>query len=396
MPFPASPTLSGLPGQSSDTGLKVVSFAELFSSAGTDGTARVGKDGATGADAIDAHQRFAPPPRFGDRSFSNYIPQHPSQVVAMERLSRLADDRGAAGQRGLRLSAVSPTQSVPRRFGARWLSGLALPHRGRKGQTPAGIYLDGGFGVGKTHLLVAFWNAVPGPRAYLSFDELMFHVGLVGVHAAAESFKGHQLIAIDEWELDDPGNLKLALAFLRGVIGNGVFVAVTSNTLPLELGAGRFSQKDFHSEIEELASGFEVVTVEGKDYRHRHFEADPGRSYFLDPATFELRLSQCEGRVARGGFPDLLAALGKVHPVRYRSITKSVDALFVEDVVAVPGLFDALRWVHFVDSAYDAGTRLVATGGIALGELFAAADLRGPYGKKLSRCLSRMEEMLGA
>jgi cell division protein ZapE len=180
------------------------------------------------------------------------------------------------------------------------------------------------------------------------------------------------------------------------VIRGRVFVSVTSNTLPLELGAGRFSRKDFRREIEELATGFEVVTIEGQDYRHRHFEADPGRRYFIDSMVFEERLRQAPERAARGDFADVLVALSEIHPIRYRDIAAGLDGLFVERVASIPRLPDALRWVHFIDSIYDAGTRLAATGELALGDLFSAGELSGPYGKKLSRCLSRMEELLGA
>jgi len=322
---------------------------------------------------------FSPPPRFGGRTFSDYLPQHPSQSAALTRLTCLATE-------------LCDGDARPR---SRW-SPTAFFRRTRPAARRSGIYLDGGFGVGKTHLLVALWHAAPGPKAYLSFDELMFHVGLAGIQPAAGGFRSYRLIAIDEWELDDPGNLKLALAFLRAIVAGGTFVAVTSNTLPLELGNGRFSQKDFGSEIEELAGEFEVVTIEGEDYRHRRFEADPGRRYFLDPGAFEERLRGLPGRTARDGFAAILSALADVHPIRYREIASALDSLFVEGVVPIAGLPDALRWVHFIDSVYDAGTRLAATGDVALGDLFEPRDLQGPYGKKLSRCLSRMEEMLGS
>lgn len=324
-------------------------------------------------------REFTPPPRFADRLFSNYLPQHETQAKAAERLRAIATDLTEVGGNP-RTSWWPPS----------------LLRAGRRSRRHSGVYLDGGFGVGKTHLLVALWHASPGPKAYLSFDELMYFLGLAGISTAIAGFASYRLIAIDEWELDDPGNLKLALAFLRGVIRDGAFVSVTSNTLPHQLGAGRFSRKDFRLEIEELAAGFEVVTVEGQDYRQRHFEAVPGRRYFLDPVAYEERLRAAPGLAARGDFTDMLATLAEVHPIRYREIAGGLDGLFIQRVTPIARLPDALRWVHFIDSIYDAGTRLAATGDLALGELFPAGDLSGPYGKKLSRCLSRMEELLGA
>lgn len=317
---------------------------------------------------------FVPPARFADKSFDSYRPAHASQAAAAERLRVLAAEMGDAAAGGLL---------------RRLRRGIGGVRRG------TGVYLDGGFGVGKTHLLAALWHAAPYPKAYLSFDELVHFIGLVGVDEARRGFSTQRLAAVDEWELDDPGNLKLALAFLRGAMADGLRVVVTSNTLPLELGAGRFNQKDFLSEIEELSSAFEVVRMEGDDYRHRHFEADPGREYYLD----EARLAGAAAEVGRGalhvGFDELLAGIARVHPIRFAALVDPVEAIFVRGVRPVRAMTDALRWVHLVDVVYDAAVPFRASGSVGLSDLFTAEALQGPYGKKLSRCLSRMEEMLG-
>jgi predicted ATPase len=51
--------------------------------------------------------------------------------------------------------------------------------------------------------------------------------------------------------------------------------------------------------------------------------------------------------------------------------------------------------VHFVDTLYDSAVPLRASSDLSLNALFPHSFVTGPYGKKLSRCLSRMEEMLG-
>ncbi|HEU0014870.1 MAG TPA: cell division protein ZapE [Longimicrobium sp.] len=325
-------------------------------------------------DAAELLAGFVPPPRFADKRFENYAPdpRHPSQAAALARLRRLADELHAAGGGWSRLRAA---------FGGR--------ARG------SGVYLDGGFGVGKTHLLAAVWHASPGPRAYLSFDELVHTLGLLGVERTREAFRGHRLIAVDEWELDDPGNLRLALAFLRGALADGARVVTTSNTVPDELGRGRFSQKSFAAEIEELAGAFETLRVEGDDYRHRRFEADPGRAYFLDSSALDAASAAAGERGLRVRFGELLAGLGQVHPIRFAALVDEIGALVIEDVRPITELFDGLRWVHFVDKLYDAAVPLAASAEIGLGELFPREWLAGPFGKKFSRCLSRMEEMLG-
>ena len=80
--------------------------------------------------ASEIASEFTPPPQFAHAEFSNYRPdpEFPSQREALELLQRFAQDAGAKPG-GL--------------FG--W---------GKKASTEKpGVYLDGGFGVGKTHLL---------------------------------------------------------------------------------------------------------------------------------------------------------------------------------------------------------------------------------------------------
>jgi cell division protein ZapE len=317
---------------------------------------------------------FVPPPRFAAKRFADYVPdpRHPSQARAAARLREVAAELRSGGGVGRRLRAL---------FGG--------------GEAGTGVYLDGGFGVGKTHLLAALWHESPAPSAYLSFDELVHTIGLLGVEGTRAAFRGRRLVAVDEWELDDPGNLKMALAFLRGALADGVRVATTSNTIPDELGRGRFDQKSFTGEIEELSGAFEVLEIEGEDFRHRRFTADPGRAYFLDERGVDEALTRAAPRALAADFPALAAALGQVHPIRFAAMAEAVDEVLVRGMEPVASLFDGLRWVHFVDKLYDRAVPLAMTSTVALGELFPPSFLAGAYGKKFSRCLSRMEEMLG-
>jgi cell division protein ZapE len=311
-----------------------------------------------------------------DKTFAAYQPDalHPSQGEALARMRGLAADMLREARRPLasRLKAA--------------LGG---------GRAPAGVYLDGGFGVGKTHLLAGLWHAAPAPKAYLSFDELVYTIGLLGVGGTRDAFRGFRLVAVDEWELDDPGNLKLALAFLRSALDDGVRVATTSNTVPDELGRGRFSQKDFRAEIEELASAFQALRVEGEDFRHRRFQADPGRAYFLTAAEMAAAKTSAGPHAVHARFDALLAGLASVHPIRYADAADALDALLVDGVRTITDLPSGLRWVHLVDKLYDSAVPLAATSEGPLSALFPATFLSGSYGKKFSRCLSRMEEMLG-
>jgi len=319
---------------------------------------------------------FVPPRRFAAKRFDDYRPdpRHPSQAEAVARLRAIAAELREASAAG---------------FGRRLRALFGGEERG------SGVYLDGGFGVGKTHLLAALWHEAPPPAAYLSFDELVYTIGLLGVEGTREAFRGRRLVAVDEWELDDPGNLKMALAFLRGALADGIRVATTSNTIPDELGRGRFDQKNFRAEIEELSGAFEVLEIAGEDFRHRRFQADPGRAGFLDAAAMAEAERSAGERALAADFGALLRALGEVHPIRYVALVDGFDELLVRAVHPIGSLYDGLRWVHFVDKLYDRAVPVAMSSDTALGELFPPAFLTGAYGKKFSRCLSRMEEMLG-
>jgi cell division protein ZapE len=104
---------------------------------------------------------FAVPPRFDNATFATYEPdpEYPSQQAARQRLRDAVAELNAAGERrGL--------------FG--WL------HRGSEPGWQA-LYLDGRFGVGKTHLLAAAHHAADVAKAYLSFQELTFAVGALSM-----------------------------------------------------------------------------------------------------------------------------------------------------------------------------------------------------------------------
>ncbi|MDR9390968.1 MAG: cell division protein ZapE [Trueperaceae bacterium] len=307
---------------------------------------------------------FVPPPRFGTTDFASYAPSDPTQATARDRVAAFAE------------AAAQPRRSAP------W----------RRRRSGAGLYLDGGFGVGKTHLLAAAWHAAPLPEAakrYLSFQELVFVLGVLGRDGAAEAFADVRLLCLDEFELDDPGNTLLIATFLRGAFARGTDVLTTSNTDPAAQGRGRFAAQDFRREIQGIADRFEVVRLEGPDHRAGRREGGWTPSDALDAAV-----ASADGTVAVGTGADLHGVLERHHPVRYRDVLAGVDALALRDLAPIAGQNEALRFVHFVDKAYDLGVGLRAHGTAPPEALFDARYREGAYAKKHHRALSRLAEML--
>ncbi len=307
---------------------------------------------------IPGREDWVPPPRFGTVRFADYRPAHPSQTAALEAVQRFA--------------------APPQR--ARW------PWRRPEATKPTGLYLDGGFGVGKTHLLAALWHATPEPRkVYLSFAELVAAIGTLGMPRALEELGHERLYCIDEFELDDPGNTLIVKAFLAFVFDHGARVLTTSNTAPNAQGEGRFDAASFRREIQSIAARFHTVRIDGPDHRFAH--RDRG---LLTPSA----VAAAPGDAVRASWGELHEALAGLHPVRYGAWGRTARGFVVGGVEAIPDQQRALRWVHFVDKLYDQRVPLWLLGDIDLSELFDPHYAAGAYAKKHDRCRSRLAEML--
>jgi cell division protein ZapE len=303
----------------------------------------------------------------------------PPRQFASATLDSYRPDRDYPSQ-GAALAAI-------RRFSAGWASGKGgFFGRRKASDSRPGIYLDGGFGVGKTHLLAALWHAAPGRKYFGTFIEFTALVGALGYQPTVALLKGATLICIDEFELDDPGDTRLMSRLLSDLVASGARLAATSNTPPNALGEGRFAAQDFLREIDALAARFEIVRIDGLDYRRRDVE---GHAIALSATDLFAQLSAVEGVVTIDDFDSLLGTLSKVHPSRYVRLVEGIDAVAVTDVHPLANQTDALRFVAFVDRLYDAQVRLVASG-TPLDQVFPSDMLSGGYRKKYLRCISRL------
>ncbi|WP_344438284.1 cell division protein ZapE [Kitasatospora nipponensis] len=309
---------------------------------------------------------MVPPPRFSGVSFGSYLPDttQPSQYEAVRVLEEFAAGLNAA--------------AAPARRG--WF------RRGAPAATgPAGVYLDGGYGVGKTHLLASLWHAAPGPKAFGTFVELTNLVGALGFQQAVQTLSQHRLLCIDEFELDDPGDTVLVSTLLGRLVEAGVKLAATSNTLPEKLGEGRFAAADFLREIQGLSAHFRPLRIDGQDYRHRGLPDAPPP--YADEAV-DQRAARTPG-ASLDDFGDLLAHLSVVHPSRYGALLDDVHAVCLRGVRPVEDQSTALRLVVLADRMYDRELPITASG-VPFDQVFSQEMLRGGYRKKYLRAVSRL------
>ena len=302
---------------------------------------------------------FVPPQQFSDVNFENYIPDvaHPSQAIAVEEMKTFA-------------SVISTKKS------------FALFRKNVVSMQ--GRYLDGGFGVGKTHLLAALWHAVDDSKIFGTFVEYTNLVGLLGFHNAVDVLSKFKLICIDEFELDDPGDTVLMSTLLMKLVDNGAYLAATSNTLPDRLGEERFATENFQREIQGLARHFESIRIDGEDYRHRDLE------HFPRPrGTEELASIASHHNFESVDFTALSTHLATLHPSRYRFLLSETEGLGLLNIETLTNQDVALRWVVFIDRLYDLAVPILYSG-VELGSLFGEPLLKGGYRKKYRRALSRI------
>jgi len=303
---------------------------------------------------------LVPPPRFDAVRFDTYrpAPDQPSQRAAVDALSAFA----------------SRIANPPRKGFFR----KAAPAAG-------GYYLDGGFGVGKTHLLASLWHAVPGPKAYGTFVEYTHLVGALGFTETVRRLSGHRLLAVDEFELDDPGDTMLMTRLLGQLSDAGVHLAATSNTLPDKLGEGRFAAEDFRREIHALSARFDTLRVDGPDYRHAGLAQAP------PPLTEEAldAAARATPGASLDSFDTLTGKISGLHPSKYGELVDGISTVHLQQVTPLADQSSALRWVVLIDRIYDRSIPVRASGA-PLDQIFTPEMLRGGYRKKYLRATSRV------
>lgn len=297
---------------------------------------------------------LVPPSEFSKVSFKSYIPDasHPSQAIALQKAEIFT-------------------------------VGLSKRNAGSKG-----IYLDGGFGVGKTHLLSSIYQSANVSKIYGPFIAYTSIIGYLGFATALVEFSKYRLICIDEFELDDPGDTMLISRLLKELSNAGVSFAATSNTPPNALGAGRFAAESFQREIHSVADKFEMVRIDGEDYRHRR------ANYEFVACTEEnlQSIANSSNRVLICSLGQLLDYLASIHQSRYAKVAEQFDVLLLSDIEQIDDQFEGLRFVSFIDRCYEAGIGL-AFSGKDPSVIFRPDHIQGGYQKKYLRCNSRLYAM---
>jgi len=314
---------------------------------------------STHVDVAELIAELVPPKEFAGASFASYRPDEKfvSQEIAAQRAASF-------------VASIEKSRRVK----------------------PFGIYFDGGFGVGKTHLLAASFHAFRGKKLFGSFLAFTSLIGALGFAETLKVLKKFDFICIDEFELDDPGDTMMMSRLLKELSSSGTYFAATSNTPPNALGQGRFAAADFAREIASVADSFEILRIEGEDYRHRASEQNIQAITGDELTTVQIRLESTSTRFLRCTMTELLTALSALHPSRYTKLAEQFDVVAIEDLQPIDDQSAALRFVTFVDRCYEAQVQMLHTG-IDATEVFMPQHVAGGFSKKYLRSISRLGAM---
>jgi cell division protein ZapE len=291
-----------------------------------------------------------------------------------------------------------------------------------------GLYLWGGVGRGKTHLVNDFYKSLPFPEKL----RVHFHLFMQDLHRelknlpqapdpvplVAEGLSVQaRVLCLDEFHVTDITDAMLLGRLLTALFERGVTLVTTSNIPPGELYADGLQRERFIPAIELIKEHTRVICLDGKeDYRLRYLERAEIYHFPLDSQARSSLLESFhglrpEGVVEGGGIeiedrpiPSVRYADGIAWfdfkalcdeprgTIDFIEIARCFHTVFIANI---PRMGDedndkAVRFVRLVDILYDHNVNLVASADAAPADLYRSSS---PLSFDFKRTVSRLEEM---
>lgn len=317
------------------------------------------------------------------------------------------------------------TQSASRES---WITALKYRFRNQSEVPIKGLYLWGGVGRGKTHLVNGFHDCLPLERKL----RVHFHRFVQQVHAELKTLRHTpdplkvvaerlvaraRVICLDEFHVSDVADAMLLGRLLAALFDRGVTLVATSNIAPDDLYRGGLQRERFLPAIDLLKTHTEVLHLDSpEDYRLRALERAEIYHWPLDDASDRSLLEsfnrlgpedvmvgevlEIEGRpvktvrtadgIAWFEFAELCD--GPRGVADYIEIGRAYHTVFVANIPLLGNTDNdkAARFIQLVDVFYDHNVNLIVSAAAS------PSDLYYPEGKLVfafERTVSRLEEM---
>ena len=308
----------------------------------------------------------------------------------------------------------------------------------RNGDGPAGVYLWGGVGRGKSMLMDLGFEAIDvAPKRRVHFHAFMLETHM-RLREARRSEEGDpldavadaiaeeaRLLAFDEMVVNNPPDAMILSRLFEKLLERGVKVIATSNRPPIDLYKDGLNRELFLPFIAHLEQRFEVVAVDGPtDYRLDRLEGvqtwhvpnGPAATAALSDAFFKLTDYPVEDRakvpseelpVGGGRTMHVPKSLKGVAVFSFKRLCGeargAADYLAIAQrfhtviVVGIPVMGremrnEAARFVTLIDLLYDHRVKLLAAADAEPPGLYPEGD--GNF--EFQRTISRLEEMRSA
>lgn len=261
-----------------------------------------------------------------------------------------------------------------------------------KAKHPKSIYLHGDVGRGKTMLMKMFYNAVKVPKEIIHFQNFMqithkkLHL-LQGKSAnktiqelAADISAKVRVVCMDEFEIKDITDAMIIMRLFRYLLKNGVFIFLTTNTIPDNLYKDGMQRESFLPFIDMVKKKFHVLCLDTSiDYRYNAvsviknrilYQADQNTRAVIEKIKRNLcdeeELTQVNvnlfGRTlsfSKGHKNTLITNFSELFERSigysdYVNITEHFKIIVVESVrkISEDETDIATRFINFIDNAY--------------------------------------------
>jgi cell division protein ZapE len=258
-----------------------------------------------------------------------------------------------------------------------------------------GLYIVGDVGRGKTYLMDLFYD-----RATISKQRLHYHIFIKTIHDSLlkyqpppweslgkEFYKKGALLCLDEFQLNDMGDLMILFQFFKHFFSLGGILITTSNRqpdefhLPNDLRCRQF--------LKFLLQHLEIFSLEkGPDYRLKGKETC--RRVFVDKrvvsvANFFQRSAQKDLKECTYSFHTLCET--PVGVAYYDSILKECGSIIITDFKQLNDAQEnsLIRFMQLIDLLYETKTSLFMYTDFLLKDIYIGSKYKEPFRRTLSR-----------